>query len=561
MSSKSSSEFVESDGYETSVREELDYIKVCVDRAVTLNSQAEDYGKAWRTYLDAVLGICNCLLSYDHETYERNAVERLYRVGGECLRRAWELHEVKPQLVALEFKQDNGQFRHFSPIYRADQLKGNGKDREEPRKNRYEKQSEKSSQGIRATNQQPLMEFHPRDENRRPLLQSVWKRDQAIIKLYQERLQYMNPNARSTLQLSLMRRMHENLEIARTKQNMLNQKTHSTAQRAQEQLSKPDMDSVSVSSLRDQIGKAFWAFESKWFESDMLGKWIKNEDVFFRDRIKDHPLNEELLSYFILKFSSSKDHPVGNCLEIYLTKFQEVYGDKDEASVCLKTMLEDVHFFFERLYDYLLKVYPEFINNDDAFLNTKTTIEHVVFTGLSRLILAQYHKEYAIREAQFARKMNVLAQAATPQSIGIADKFCLMDEMNRDSSITGGDTVNGAIPYERAVREFRKVSNYRTPSGKLDCFVRTSDEICQSVAEYWKTKGIDVTVSDDFAIGSDHLLPIFEYVVLMSHVPFVLSEVMFVEEFLAEHLLSGAEGFVVATLQTALNYLEGVISL
>jgi hypothetical protein len=561
MSPKSSSEVGEPDEYPTSLGAKLDYIKVCVDRAVTLDSQAEDYGKAWRTYLDAVLGICHCLLSYGHEVHEKDVLERLYRVGGECLRRACELHEVKPQLVAIELKEADGHFECFCPASQAGQLTRNGKDRREPGKNRYEKQSEGASQKPRAPGQRPPLESHHKDEGKNSLSQTVWKRDKAILKLYHERLRYMNPSARSTLQLSLMRRMHENLDIARTKQTMLDQKTHSTAQRTQEHLSGSDIESVTTRSLSDQTEKPFWAFETKWFESDMLGKWIKNEDVFFRDRIKDRPLNEELLSYFVLKFSSSKDHPLGNCLEVYLTKFQEVYGDKGEESICLKDMLEDVHSFFERLYEYLLKVYPEFIGNDDAFLNMKTTVEHVVFTGLSQLILVQYHREHAARETQFARKMNMLAETATPQSIGIADKFCLMDEMDSAPSTIDGDAIGGAMPYERAVKEFRKVSNYRTPSGKLDCFVRTSDEICQSVADYWKTKGVDVTVSDDFAIGSDDLLPIFEYVVLMSHVPFILSEVMFVEEFLAEHLLSGAEGFVVATLQTALNYLETVIPL
>jgi hypothetical protein len=139
----------------------------------------------------------------------------------------------------------------------------------------------------------------------------------------------------------------------------------------------------------------------------------------------------------------------------------------------------------------------------------------------------------------------------TPQAMGVVDKFCLVSETSPSVSLE-----LERLPYGRAIQEFSRVSNYRTPAGKLDCFIRTSDEICQSIIEYWGARGIDATNSEELAIGSDHLLPIFEYVMVKAQVPFILSEVLFVEEFLTENVMRGAEGFIVATLQTALNYLE-----
>lgn len=56
--------------------------------------------------------------------------------------------------------------------------------------------------------------------------------------------------------------------------------------------------------------------------------------------------------------------------------------------------------------------------------------------------------------------------------------------------------------------------------------------------------------------GADDLLPIFAYVIVKANPPAIRSQTAFLGEFINEMLAMGEEGFAMATLETALDFLD-----
>lgn len=58
--------------------------------------------------------------------------------------------------------------------------------------------------------------------------------------------------------------------------------------------------------------------------------------------------------------------------------------------------------------------------------------------------------------------------------------------------------------------------------------------------------------------GSEDLLLLSAYVLVRSHVPDLSSQLMFISELVPEELVRGEAGYVLATMQTSLDYILGL---
>lgn len=56
--------------------------------------------------------------------------------------------------------------------------------------------------------------------------------------------------------------------------------------------------------------------------------------------------------------------------------------------------------------------------------------------------------------------------------------------------------------------------------------------------------------------GADDLLPIISYVIIKANPPSMRSQTAFMSEFINEMLAMGEEGYAMATLETALEFLD-----
>jgi len=107
--------------------------------------------------------------------------------------------------------------------------------------------------------------------------------------------------------------------------------------------------------------------------------------------------------------------------------------------------------------------------------------------------------------------------------------------------------------YWMAREEFDRLHDYSDVYDKLNCLILTTHYITDAVIAFWKDKGQFKV--DDFIISSDELLLILCYIVVESSVPFLFSEVNFIDDFMDEASMNAEPGFCLTTLRSTLLYI------
>lgn len=117
--------------------------------------------------------------------------------------------------------------------------------------------------------------------------------------------------------------------------------------------------------------------------------------------------------------------------------------------------------------------------------------------------------------------------------------------------------------YTRAVDELRAISTYWTPYEKLLCLMRCCNSICQAVDDYRREPidgdrlgGLtdDAPSATSSSVGSEDLLLLAAYVIVRAAIPDLSSQLLFISRLIPEELIRGEAGYVLATMQTSLDY-------
>jgi len=105
--------------------------------------------------------------------------------------------------------------------------------------------------------------------------------------------------------------------------------------------------------------------------------------------------------------------------------------------------------------------------------------------------------------------------------------------------------------YHDAIKALRRIKRLQTPRAKLGAVVETARLVCSSVSEHWRGR----LPPEKLVVGGDELLPLITYVLIKANVPHILVEVAFMEAFIPEDMAIRREGYLLATLQTALAFI------
>nr|XP_054748578.1 VPS9 domain-containing protein 1-like [Lytechinus pictus] len=214
----------------------------------------------------------------------------------------------------------------------------------------------------------------------------------------------------------------------------------------------------------------------------------------------------------------------------------------------LKCITKDVLMFTERLQSLLVAVYEQ-LNSTAAKEQCISVIEDFLFKDIWQPLLMLFRR-YNYKKEGCAAIAMTMYQHALPQHIGVAEKFCLLQE---GAVQEGSQALSSDYPYRAAVEELQKLKGNTCPLQKIECIVRVSRIVIECVEDYYESQG-KPRQSPETTVGCDDLLPILSYVIMRSSLPQIVSECNAMEEFIHEGYLFGEEGYCLTTCQTALSY-------
>lgn len=197
--------------------------------------------------------------------------------------------------------------------------------------------------------------------------------------------------------------------------------------------------------------------------------------------------------------------------------------------------------------------------DENAALGARLSIEHFLFSGtsLGNGLLAGLHAMNAPRQASFDRLLVDLGWEGILARLRVSRRYI------RDDDSFPLHSLGGTLSL--AIGELRLLPGCSTPYEKLMCFVRTCSLLCDAI-ELGSTpsdtmpllpEGIATAVPPlEESIGGEDLLRLYAYAVVRSAVPTLLTDLQFVNEFCPEALLRGEAGYVLATANGAVEYLQ-----
>ncbi|XP_028391661.1 VPS9 domain-containing protein 1-like isoform X2 [Dendronephthya gigantea] len=465
-----------------------------------------------------------------------------------------------------------------------------------------------------------------------PLIDEARRGNTQLLSAYRARMerrerQITGSNVRgktdvTSLNLSLFRKMAENMEIAKARQLSLERKKAERQQRLRE-LADRRMGPSSLLTTHDQIKKEIYV---KVLEFEQESVWL----VSLRDQLKSNPEDSSLILHIITKVLGTKEHPLTKCLYSYQVEVRNQLTKISEQARDIIT-----HITKMEITNFRHKEKPEDIQHPEQ---TQEESDEKISFGeeLSEIReLREETNEGAINTAQdsYENVENFLSENQEQEyqkilidvvnnvqsSLEIVHSLFLL-VYEEFSSAAGQDLCLASVEYtffrplwplllnlyrianyKKEARLFRIFSENRscTPAfmnvpGRLclDEQVATSgsstsypyqivvDEL-QSLTKFGspleklecivRTNRVIVECVEDYyeskgkprnssetVIGCDDLLPILSYVIIKSQLPQLVSECKAMEDFISEDYLMGEEGYSLTTFQTALAYLESL---
>lgn len=240
--------------------------------------------------------------------------------------------------------------------------------------------------------------------------------------------------------------------------------------------------------------------------------------------------------------------------------------DEGAANTTLDRVLDEIGMAEYQLLDVLRDQYEE-LQEEGLELALKLTLQQYLFSSaLSTALLSQIRRRCAEEDQRILQCF---------VSGGWEDLFARLKirgklQLPRDRPLDAFPIGDSGI-YGRAVEEFRLLSIESTPGAKLTALTRGCTAICQAIDDYRRdgggprppspqdeqpgeSGGIGGGGSAASALGSEDLLLLVAYCLVRAQIPDLASQLLFVSRLVPEEMVRGEAGYVLATVQTSLDY-------
>lgn len=300
-----------------------------------------------------------------------------------------------------------------------------------------------------------------------------------------------------------------------------------------------------ISDLLSQRQDTINHFNEKLFSLfDLKSKDLnsRSDDDLWRKtlRISISSLNGDFMQPIgpIIGLLSHPSHPISQISRDFVLRFKQL--TTENGSHVTKQICEEYHQFSFQMIKLLRHNYAEELADDTIVLALQISIEHFMFSHLPGLGTA-IHETFARcnykEDSDFLDKICRMSWCTFDQNeealwiiLNIPEKYRLLTSK-----------------YEAAVNELRYSASLKCPSIKTMSLVKVCDLICSAVDESSNSASI---------IGSEDLVLLLSWVIVQAQIPNILTFFAIISEFLPEDLIRGQAGYVLATLQTCIDYIK-----
>lgn len=349
--------------------------------------------------------------------------------------------------------------------------------------------------------------------------------------------------------LSHVRKQFEKASLAeiiarQRRQSEEPQQTISLPKQAQSQKFTINLQMISdlLSQRQDAIGnlneKLFSLFESKpkdlnsLFDDDIWRKTLKlSISTSIRDSMQ--PIGP------IVGLLSHPSHPISQISRDFVSRIKQLTTDEDYETTS-KQISKEYHQFAFQMTKLLRHNYEQELSDDSLDLSLQISIEAFMFSHFPALgtgIHEIFSKANAKEDSQFLAHLMKLSWSNFDQEDSLY-KLLNVPEKYRLS----------ASKYESAINEMRCASSLKCPTLKAMSVVKVCDLICSAVEK---------TVDEEL-IGSEDLVLLLSWVIVQAQITNMISFFDIVSQFLPEELIRGQSGYVLATIQTCLDYIKSI---
>ena len=334
--------------------------------------------------------------------------------------------------------------------------------------------------------------------------------------------------------LSAARKQHEKAHLAKI-----------IARQRQQQASKPkSVDMQFVSELLDRRKNVHSSFNERLFslfESFSGSMQRADEDIWQRTlklSFSSAPAGLEPNSS-IVGLMSHPSHPISRLVRDFVIRLRHLLAE-DAENTC--QMIPEYHQFCCQLVKLLKHNYAEELTDSALELQLYVSIESFFFAHLPSLssCVAQHFRSVTQGDdSELLKKCMDLAwiefegELALFEVLGVREKHRLQ-----------------LSSFESAVCELRKLAIHSTPTAKANSLLRACDLICAALEEE--------AAGADSLIGSENLVLLLAYVLVRAQVSDLSAQFSFMSELLPEPLLRGQAGYVLATLQTSIDFISSI---
>jgi hypothetical protein len=196
----------------------------------------------------------------------------------------------------------------------------------------------------------------------------------------------------------------------------------------------------------------------------------------------------------------------------------------------------------------------EFIRNDKTILYPvcQFTVNRIVWTNIYTKVFDLLRLVYSSDDIAVDLKINQL-QDKTLSDFNLPENLLL-------TPIPNEPTPNEP-PYHSAITALQGITQLQTVEEKLSLLMTMKQNIIDSINNYWQKKNSKTKFklrsekNVNITLSADELVPLITYVVLKAKIPHVYVEMKFIESFIDERKVIGEEGWLLATFNSALNFL------
>lgn len=239
----------------------------------------------------------------------------------------------------------------------------------------------------------------------------------------------------------------------------------------------------------------------------------------------------------IIALLSHPAHPISQISRDFALRLKQLTS-KNQVS---KQISEEYHQFSYQMINLLRHNYKEELFDDSLELSLQISIETFLFShlpGLGTGITEAFSKAFEQEDAEFLMQITWLAwlnfdhEDALYTILNVPEKYRFL-----------------ATKYDSAVAELRHASSLKCPTSKALGIVKVCDLICLI---------IEKEIGESSCIGSEDLVLLLSWVIVQAQIPKMITLFSLISEFLPQDLIRGQAGYILATMQTCLDYIKSI---